>query len=374
MIEPMKASSAQQPPAEKSGPWVYEPKYDGIRLLAVASGKDVALVTRNGIDRAHSFPEVVRAMRALTTGRRHRDFILDGELVAIRHGRPARFQELQARGQDRDPATVRFIAFDLLLCGRDSLLDAPWHERREALEEFLQRRPAAIDLSEVLEGSPADAIAQAKREGWEGVIAKREESCYRPGARSKDWLKLKLEHEQEFVVGGWTEPRNSRPYIGALLLGYYDEAGRFTYAGHTGTGFSHEGLRAMHRALLPLERAKSPFVQAPKTNELPHWVTPKVVVQIRFNEWTREGKLRQPVFLGVRDDKAAREVVREPEILQDAAAPARARGAKATRAKATRAKATRGKATRAKPTRAKATRAKTTAAKKRGTTTRKATR
>ena len=362
MIEPMKATSAQHPPAEKSGPWVYEPKYDGIRLLAVASGREVALVTRNGIDRAHSFPEVVAAMRSLTTGRRHRDFILDGELVAIRHGRPARFQELQARGQDRDPATVRFIAFDLLLCGRDSLLDEPWRERREALEEFLQRRPAAIDLSEVLEGSPADAIAQAQREGWEGVIAKREDSCYRPGARSKDWLKLKLEHEQEFVVGGWTEPRNSRPYIGALLLGYYDEAGRFTYAGHTGTGFSHEGLRAMHRALLPLERPKSPFVQPPKTNELPHWVTPKVVVQIRFNEWTRDGKLRQPVFLGVRDDKAAREVVREPEILQ-------------AKAKAPRAKAPRAKAPRAKATRANATRAKAPRAKKRSTTaTRKASR
>ncbi|HEY0994648.1 MAG TPA: hypothetical protein VGD77_01535, partial [Gemmatimonadaceae bacterium] len=139
-----------------------------------------------------------------------------------------------------------------------------------------------------------------------------------------DWLKLKLEHEQEFVVGGWTEPRNSRPYIGALLLGYHDTEGRFIYAGHTGTGFSHAGLRAMHRALLPLERATSPFVQPPKTNEVPHWVSPKVVVQVRFNEWTRDGKLRQPVFLGVRDDKAAREVVREPEILQDAPAGKRA--------------------------------------------------
>ncbi|MHB1073874.1 MAG: DNA ligase D [Gemmatimonadaceae bacterium] len=318
MIAPMKATSVQQPPPEKSGPWVYEPKYDGIRLLAVASGRDVALVTRNGIDRAHSFPEVAAAMRALTAGRRNRDFILDGELVAIRHGRPARFQELQARGQDRDPATVRFIAFDLLLCGRDSLLDAPWRERRERLEEFLRRRPAAIGLSEVLPGSAADAIAEATREGWEGVIAKRADSGYRPGARSKDWLKLKLEHEQEFVVGGWTEPRNSRPYIGALLLGYHDDEGRFVYAGHTGTGFTREGLRAMHRTLLPLERATSPFVRPPKTNETPHWVVPKVVVQIRFNEWTRDGKLRQPVFLGVRDDKPPAEVVREPEILRGA--------------------------------------------------------
>lgn len=313
MIAPMLATSARTPPPGEG--WVFEPKYDGIRLLAITSGRDVALVTRNGIDRAHSFPEVVEELRALAGARRgaNRDFILDGELVALRRGKPARFQELQARGQDKDPARVRFMAFDLLLCGRDSLLDDPWTERRERLEEFLHgKRLPAVALGEVLGDDAKKAIARARKEGWEGVIAKREDGCYRPGARSRDWVKLKLEHEQEFVIGGWTEPRNSRPYVGAILLGYYDEEGRFVYAGHTGTGFTNEGLKAMYRTLLPLERSTAPFAKPPKTNETPHWVKPQVVAQVRFNEWTRDGKLRQPVFVGIREDKKARQVVREP--------------------------------------------------------------
>jgi bifunctional non-homologous end joining protein LigD len=158
-------------------------------------------------------------------------------------------------------------------------------------------------------------LARARRDGWEGVIAKRTDSPYQPGVRSKAWLKLKVEHRQEFVVGGWTEPRNTREHIGALLLGYFD-GGRFKYVGHTGGGFTREGLREMHRRLTRLERKTPPFEHPPRTNERAHWTPPEVVVEVKFNEWTADGKLRQPIFLGVRDDKPAREVGREPESVQ----------------------------------------------------------
>ena len=150
-------------------------------------------------------------------------------------------------------------------------------------------------------------------------MAKRADARYESGRRSKAWLKLKLEHRQEFVIGGFTEPRRTRPHLGALLLGYYDAAGRFVYAGHTGGGFTHAGLAAMRRRLEGIERATSPFVEPPRTNEAAHWVEPEVVVEVRFNEWTADGRLRQPIYLGTRDDKDARDVTREPESVQSAA-------------------------------------------------------
>jgi bifunctional non-homologous end joining protein LigD len=167
-----------------------------------------------------------------------------------------------------------------------------------------------VMLGDAEHGSGERYLAKGKRVGWEGIMAKRTTSTYRPGERTRHWLKLKLEARQEFVVGGWTEPRRSRQYIGALLLGYWD-GDRFLYAGHAGGGFTHQGLSDMMKRLKPLERKSSPFSDEPETNEPAHWVTPQVVVEIKFNEWTSEGRLRQPVFLGVRDDKDPRTVVRE---------------------------------------------------------------
>jgi bifunctional non-homologous end joining protein LigD len=154
-------------------------------------------------------------------------------------------------------------------------------------------------------------LDDARGEGWEGIMAKRVDSLYRPGVRTKDWLKLKIEQRQEFVVGGFTEPRNSRSHFGAILLGYYDAVGGLIYAGHTGGGFSGETLADVYRRLEPLQVAKSPFTTTPKTNSPAHWVKPQVVVEVKFNEWTEGGHLRQPIFVGVRDDKKARDVVRE---------------------------------------------------------------
>jgi bifunctional non-homologous end joining protein LigD len=172
-----------------------------------------------------------------------------------------------------------------------------------------------LRVTESAEGNGSKMLEQARKQGWEGVIAKRVDSRYEPGNRSRDWLKLKIEFRQEFVVGGYTEPRNSREHIGAILLGYFDQD-RFIYAGHTGGGFTRQGLQDMYRLIKPLERKTSPFAETPKTNEKAHWVEPKVVVEVKFSEWTADRRLRQPIFLGVRDDKDAREVSVEKTSVQ----------------------------------------------------------
>jgi bifunctional non-homologous end joining protein LigD len=258
--------------------------------------------------------------------------VLDGEIVAIIDGAPARFQELQGRmhlgdaegiaGHAQD-APAALLAFDLLLDGDDVLLSEPWTARRARLEQRLGARASArIQLGESVVGEGMAMLERARASGWEGVIAKRTDATYSPGQRAKHWLKLKIEHRQEFVIGGYTEPRNSRQHIGALLLGYFDDAGRLVYVGHTGGGFTRDGLRDMARRLAPLARKTSPFADTVRTNEPAHWVRPSVVVEVKFIEWTGDGRLRQPIFLGVRDDKPAREVGREPESVQARAAAA----------------------------------------------------
>jgi bifunctional non-homologous end joining protein LigD len=173
--------------------------------------------------------------------------------------------------------------------------------------------PHVLRVSESVQGE-GDALLEIARErGWEGVIAKQVDAPYEPGKRSRAWLKLKIEHRQEFVVGGFTEPRNSREHLGAILLGYYTDNGELVYAGHTGGGFSRATLDDMYRRLVPLERKRCPFVKEPRTNERAHWVRPRVVVEVKFNEWTAEGKLRQPIFVGLRDDKDPLTIRREPE-------------------------------------------------------------
>ncbi len=315
---PMLAQSGKAPP--KTGNWIFEPKYDGIRVLALATGGQVALVTRNGLDKARQFPEVVDALKELVDDVGH-PLVIDGEIVALEGESIARFEKLQGRMHLQSAAAARrhgdespaaLIAFDILLEGSDVLLASPWTERRERLEEVLQDRTSErIRISDT-SARYAPLLERGKKEGWEGVMAKRTTSAYQPGLRSSDWVKLKIENRQEFVVGGWTEPRKSRPYFGALLLGYYDNAGKLIYAGHTGTGFDGKALADLFTKLKPLERKTPPFSEKPATNEPAHWVQPKLVVEVRFNEWTRAGVLRHPVFVGLRDDKDPKEVVREP--------------------------------------------------------------
>lgn len=321
-LSPMLATIGSDLP--KGEQWVFEPKYDGIRILAFASRGEVALVSRNGLDKTRQFPEVAGAVRALHR-RARRPFVLDGEIVAMHGDDPARFQELQSRMHvgDRDAieqhrldSPAALMAFDILLDGKTSLVTEPWRVRRKHLAALLQPpgRSNALRLSDVGDDGAA-MLRTARTRGWEGVIAKRADAPYEPGRRSRAWLKLKIEQRQEFVVGGWTEPRNSRQHIGAILLGYHDADGNLVYAGHTGTGFTRASLLDMYGRLRRIERRTSPFTTTPRTNEAPHWTRAAVVVEIKFNEWTADGKLRQPVFVGVRDDKPAREVVHEPASL-----------------------------------------------------------
>ena len=349
-LEPMYATVGTEIP--QSDDWTFEPKYDGMRVLAFARPVDeeetesngsasprrrvggVRLMTRNGRDKAAQFPEVVEALRALAN-RAGRALILDGEIVVLERDRPGRFQSLQSRmhlqnaelvAVQAKEAPAALIAFDMLQDGDAELLAEPWSERRRRLEQILRGvRSKKLRISETTPDGGA-MVARANDAGWEGVIAKRTTSTYTPGSRSRDWLKLKLQYRAEFVVGGYTDPRKTRQYIGALLLGYYDREGRLVYVGHMGGGFTREGLADLHERLRRLERDTPPFVDPPKTNEPAHWVDPKVVVEVKFAEWTADRILRQPIFLGVRDDKNARDVGLEGTSLQEwAAAMRRAR-------------------------------------------------
>lgn len=320
MLKPMLASLEEAPLADPA--FVYEPKYDGIRVIAeIAVGGRTRLWSRLGNEKTTQFPEVAAALERW--GRRLPEpVVLDGELVALDgQGQPTGFQQLQGRIHVAAAETtlagarVAFIAFDVLRAAGHDLRERPLHERRDVLEQLIAagrpRKDTTLRISEQVRGDGRALYTRALASGWEGLIAKHIDSKYKSGKRTPDWRKLKIVHEQEFVIGGWTEPRNARAWFGALLLGVY-ERDALVYVGHTGTGFDQ---RELERVMALLERRATttcPFRDRPKTNERPHWVTPSLVAQIKFTEWTTDAKLRHPVYLGLRDDKAARDVHREP--------------------------------------------------------------
>ncbi len=320
-LEPMLCSVATELPGKG---WTYEPKYDGLRVLAFATAESVTLVTRNGNDKSTQFPEIASALKKLVA-KVKRPLVLDGEIVAIVDDKPARFQELQNRMHVKESAAIdryqsssptAFILFDMLMDGTDVIVGEPWTERRALLEKRISRHVSdRIHITPSTPDKGEAVLADAHKNGWEGVVAKKVGSTYQPGVRSRDWMKLKIEFRQEFVVGGYTEPRNSRQHIGALLLGYFD-GGRFIYVGHTGGGFTSKGLVEMYKKLKPFEQKQSPFEEVPRTNESAHWVSPEIVVEVKFNEFTADGMLRQPIYLGTRDDKNPREVGMEKKSVQ----------------------------------------------------------
>jgi bifunctional non-homologous end joining protein LigD len=325
-VRPMLATLAD-PPLAGAG-LVYEPKYDGIRgLIHVppAGTKDgVRLWSRLGNDKTTQFPSVVRALEAARKDLRG-PLLIDAEIVALdEQGRPAGFQRLQGRIHLKESRDVEYIdkaqpvamiAFDLLRDGDDDIRGLPLTERRARLEERL--KGITSDTLRISEQVAADGRAlhdRALLEGWEGLIVKEARAPYHSGRRSPAWRKLKVLHEQEFVIGGWTDPRQTRHYFGALLLGVHDDRGALIYTGHTGTGFNQAELERVWKLLEPREIAKSPFAAPVKTNERAHWVKPDLVAQVRFTEWTADAKLRHPVYLGLRDDKRAEDVRRERPV------------------------------------------------------------
>jgi bifunctional non-homologous end joining protein LigD len=315
-VEPMKALGVEAVPTAPPGDWHCEIKYDGYRAIAVVGGARTQLWSRN--HKPLDYPEILPALRALKC----RSAVLDGEIVALDdHGRSS-FQTLQGRDLGERPPIVFFL-FDLLQLDGRSFLGEPIEVRREALKKLLRRPHKALQLSQWFDVEPAALLAEAKRHRLEGIVLKRRGSPYEPGRRSGLWRKVKNLNEQEFAVGGFTPPKNSREYFGALLIGHY-QRGKLIYAGKVGTGFDHKMLQSLHAQFLRLVAKDCPFANLPLAHRSRFgqgmtravmrtvtWLRPELVAQIRFAEWTQEGILRQPVFLGLRHDKAARETRRE---------------------------------------------------------------
>jgi len=330
LLQPMLASLADAPLNDPR--LAYEPKYDGIRAIVEIEPRGVVrLWSRLGNEKTRQFPEIAAALGQWAR-KRAEPLVLDGEIVALdAKGEPTGFQQLQGRihllevaapkrrrSNPSSPASpsspsVAFIAFDVLRDGRTDLRDRPWRERRTALERvFAKTGSSLLRISDVVRGDARALYKDALERGWEGLIAKHQDSLYKSGKRTPDWRKLKIVHEQEFVIGGWTEPRQTRTYFGALLLGVYD-GDQLVYVGHTGTGFNERELARVMKLLKPLETKTCPFANVPKSNERPHWVRPELVAQIKFTEWTADAKLRHPVYLGLRDDKKPTDVRREEQ-------------------------------------------------------------
>ena len=315
-VEPMKAILAESPPR---GDWLYEIKFDGFRAIALKGGHETRLLSRNEKDFGGKFPEVIEAISELNV----QDAIIDGEIVALDEKGLSSFQLLQAfeLGQKRPP--IFFYAFDLLRLNGKDLLDRPLIERKAMLQKLLKKAPGVIRFSASLGEDAEELLRQAREIGLEGLIGKRKDSAYEPGRRSGAWIKLKLQREQEFVIGGTTAPGGTRKHFGALLVGVY-EGKELKFVGKVGTGFNVAVLRNLHSKFEKIRRDTCPFANLPEkrsgrygqtitATEMKRcrWVEPTMVCQVKFSEWTRDQKLRQPVFLGIREDKNAQDVVRE---------------------------------------------------------------
>jgi bifunctional non-homologous end joining protein LigD len=278
--------------------WIYEEKYDGVRMLAYKEGSKVTLVSRNAIDRTARYPKIAEAIAKLKPS----TLALDGEIVVFDADRVSRFQFLQ-----KSEGQPTFALFDCIYRDGKDLRKAPLSERRTALEQSV-KTSANLILSARLDKDGIKAFEIAKRKGFEGLIAKELSSKYVSG-RSPAWLKVKVRKEDEFVIGGYTAPSGARHYFGALLLGVYAR-GELNYVGKVGTGFDEDTLKSLHKKFSPLKRTSSPFVSDVRERDVT-FIAPKLVAQIAYTEWTSDGKLRHPVYLGLRDDKRAKDVTRQ---------------------------------------------------------------
>jgi bifunctional non-homologous end joining protein LigD len=282
--------------------WVFEPKLDGVRALALKVGNRVRLMSRNQLSLNDRYQEVAAAVGKLNV----QNAILDGEVAVVTDG-VSRFQSLQRHLLEGGGSLIYFV-FDAPQLENYDITRMPLVARKELLRRVVSVS-SPIELVPYRERSGERYLEEACARGWEGIIAKSALSPYVHG-RSKHWLKFKCSKEQEFVVGGFTDPQGTRVGFGALLVGYY-EGKKLIYAGKVGTGYNTQLLLEMGKQLTELEQDQCPFDGPPPARKSVHWVKPTLVVQIGFSEWTRDGRLRHPRFLGIRDDKDPREVTRE---------------------------------------------------------------
>jgi bifunctional non-homologous end joining protein LigD len=291
-VQPMLATLVPQP-FHKPG-WIFEEKYDGYRILAYKEGERVTLISRNGKDRTATYPAVAEAVAGLAA----ETLLLDGEVVALDRGHVSRFQLLQ-----EGKAAPSYAVFDCLHENGRDLRKEPLSARRKVMERAIEGR-TTIFPSRQLASNGMRAYEVAKEKGYEGLVAKDLTSPYLEG-RSKYWLKVKVHQEEEFVIAGYTRPTGTRIRFGALLLaGYHDR--QLYYVGKVGTGFSVAVLSSLFGRFRPLIRKKTALIDPPREAGVTY-LAPRLVAQIAFQEWTADRKLRQPVFLGLRDDKSARE-------------------------------------------------------------------
>lgn len=293
-VQPMLATLVEEP-FDKPG-WVYEEKYDGDRVLAYKEGDRVRLLSRNGKDRTDRFPRIAAAIRKLKPA----TLLLDGEVIVFDRKNVPRFQLLQ---QGKGEAV--YAVFDCLFREGQDLRREALSERRAAMEQSIGASKLLLP-SRKLAANGIKAFRIAQRRGYEGLVAKDLSSPY-VEARSNQWLKVKVHQEDEFVIAGYTKPAGSRQHFGALLLGAYDK-GKLRYVGKVGTGFDQKTLAALHRKFQLFVRTKSSLVDPPREKGVV-FLAPRLIAQISFQEWTADRKLRQPVFLGLRDDKRPQDVV-----------------------------------------------------------------
>ena len=293
-LSPMLATLAAAPFSNPD--WIFEEKYDGVRMWAYKEGNKVSLISRNGIDRTSRYPSIANEVKTL----KHNTLALDGEIIAIDAGSVSRFQLLQ-----KGKGILQFAVFDIVYADGEDLRHQKLSSRRGTLEQLV-RPSELLLLSARLHTDGLKAYQIAAKRGLEGVIAKNLSSFYAEG-RSREWLKVKIHQEDEFIIGGFTQPSGTRNHFGALLLGAYS-GGKLRFMGKVGTGFDEKTLASLYRTFQPLIRAKSPFSTELRERGATY-LSPRLIAQISYTEQTSDGKLRHPVYLGLRDDKNPKDVI-----------------------------------------------------------------
>ncbi|HEV3201023.1 MAG TPA: DNA ligase D [Bryobacteraceae bacterium] len=337
-IEPMMASLVDKPPRGEE--WLFEVKWDGVRAIAFMDREEIRLQSRSGLRCERQYPELAVIHHQVAA----EQAILDGEIAVLNDKGVSQFHLIQPRIANSDPNSIAhlvrstpvvYFVFDLLYLDGYDLRNVNLATRRELLASVVTPG-GALRISEAFPGAGAELLEAARDTGLEGIIAKHASSCYE-SKRSREWLKIKIVGEQEFAIGGFTEPQGDRDYFGALVLGLYDE-GKLRWVGNVGTGFDQKLLADLHARLKPLVTDRCPFAERPKPDKGMTWVRPELVCQVKYANWTQDQRLRAPVFLGLRNDVRAEDAVREEAEATEALDSPRRRGDAETGAKKTEGK------------------------------------